>query len=61
MDCVYKRPSKTTPSHAPGKEEKQETVKKMVQEILKIIDKGSPKNKLAILNIEAPVCQGAKT
>jgi len=38
MDYVYKRPSKTTPGHAPGKEEKQETVKEMVQEILKIID-----------------------
>jgi len=34
---VYKRPPKTTPGHAPGKEEKQETVKEMVQEILKII------------------------
>ena len=38
MGYVYKRPSKTTPGHAPTKEEKQETVKKMVQEILKIID-----------------------
>jgi len=33
------RPSKATPGHAPTKEEKQKEVKKMVQEILKIIDK----------------------
>jgi len=38
MGYVYKRPSKTIPSHAPTKEEKQDTVKKMVHEILKIID-----------------------
>ena len=38
MGYVYKRPSKTIPGHAPTKEEKQNTVKKMVQEILKIID-----------------------
>ncbi len=38
MGYVYKRPSKTTPGHAPTKEEKQKTVKKIVQEILKIID-----------------------
>ena len=38
MGYVYKRPSKTIPGHAPTKEEKQDTVKKMVQEILKIID-----------------------
>ncbi len=38
MGYVYKRPSKTTPGHAPSKEEKQETVKKMVQKILKIIE-----------------------
>lgn len=38
MGYVYKRPSKTIPGHAPTKEEKQEAVKEMVQEILKIID-----------------------
>ena len=38
MGYVYKRPSKTIPGHAPTKEEKQKAVKKMVQEILKIID-----------------------
>ena len=38
MGYVYKRPSKTTPGHASTKEEKQDTVKKMVQEILKTID-----------------------
>jgi|GEM_PF-4629890 len=27
MGYVYKRPSKITPCHAPGKEKKQETVK----------------------------------
>ena len=25
------------------------------------VPKGSPKNKLAILSVEAPACQGAKT
>ncbi len=39
MGYVYKRPSKTTPGHAPTKEEKQKEVKKMVREILKIIEK----------------------
>jgi len=39
MGYVYKRPSKITPGHAPGKEEKQKTVKKMVQEVLKTIDR----------------------
>ncbi len=38
MGYAYKRPSKTTPDHAPGKEEKQEAVKTMVQKILKIIE-----------------------
>ena len=38
MGYVYKRPSKTVPGHAPSKEKKQDTVKKMVNEILKIID-----------------------
>jgi len=38
MGYVYKRPSKTIPGHAPNKEEKQEAVKAMVQEILKRID-----------------------
>ena len=28
MGYVYKRPSKTTPGHAPGKEEKQEILKR---------------------------------
>jgi transposase len=39
MDYVYKRPSRTVPGHAPTREEKQNAVKKMVQEILKIIDR----------------------
>jgi len=38
MGYVYKRPSKTIPGHAPSKKEKQDTIKKMVQGILKIID-----------------------
>jgi len=38
MGYVYKRPSKTIPGHAPTKKEKQETIKKMVRDILKIID-----------------------
>jgi len=38
MGYVYKRPSKKIPGHAPSKEEKQDTIKKMVREILKIID-----------------------
>jgi transposase len=38
MGYVYKRPSKTIIGHAPSKEEKQDTVKKMVRGILKIID-----------------------
>jgi transposase len=38
MGYVYKRPSKTVPGHAPSKEEKQKAVKKIVQDILKIID-----------------------
>jgi len=38
MGYVYKRPSKTIPGHAPTKEEKQDTIKNMVQTILKIID-----------------------
>ena len=38
MGYVYKRPSKTIPGHAPTKKEKQEIIKKMVRDILKIID-----------------------
>ncbi len=38
MGYVYKRPSKTIPGHAPSKKEKQDTIKKMVQRILKIIN-----------------------
>lgn len=38
MEYVYKRPSKTIPGHAPSKEEKRDTVKRMIQEILKTID-----------------------
>jgi transposase len=38
MDYVYKRPSKTVPGNAPDKEKKRESVKAMVQEILRIID-----------------------
>lgn len=38
MGYVYKRPSKTVPKDAPSREEKQESVKAMVQEILTIID-----------------------
>jgi len=38
MGYVYKRPSKTVPGNAPDKEEKRESVKAMVQEILRIID-----------------------
>lgn len=37
MGYVYKRPSKTTPGHAPTKKEKQEAIRKMVRDILKII------------------------
>ncbi|MFA5906596.1 MAG: IS630 family transposase [Desulfobacula sp.] len=39
MGYVYKRPSKTVPGNAPDKEEKQKSVKEMVQEILRIIDR----------------------
>ncbi len=38
MGYVYKRPSKTIPGHAPTKEEKQDAIKTIVREILKIID-----------------------
>jgi len=38
MGYVYKRPSKTVPGNAPDKEGKRESIKAMVQEILKIID-----------------------
>ena len=38
MGYVYKRPSKTIPGHAPTKVEKQDAIKTMVREILKIFD-----------------------
>lgn len=38
MGYVYKRPSKTVPGHAPGKEEKQKSVQRMIQKIIEIID-----------------------
>jgi len=37
MGYVYKRPSKTIPGNAPTKAEKQNAIKAMVQEILKIV------------------------
>lgn len=39
MGYTYKRPSKTVPGHAPSKEDKLEAVKKIIQEIIGIIDR----------------------
>ena len=38
MGYVYKRPSKTVPKDAPSREEKRESVKAMVQEILNMVE-----------------------
>ncbi len=38
MGYVYKRPSKTVPGHAPGKQKKKEAVQALVGEILKLLE-----------------------